>query len=310
MSMVLFTFVAMAQSMVDVGAKYNEANGLYKEKNYTEAITAYQAGIKLSDEVGVEADELKGKMEKQLMNSYYKNGLQYKKIGLDASIASLERAYALAGELNDDAMRGKSAKTVAKLRSAKGNSFLKKSKLDDAFAEYEMAIEMDAKCIKAYYGKAAVYKSKKDYDNMMIDVDKVIELGGDNAKLAKTVKKANTLASKALFNAGLKELENKNGKKAIDYINMSFKYAPGTANSYYYIALANNISKNWSDAITAANKAISLETGEKSDMYFALGQAYEGNGDAAGACAAYKNVTAGGNLELAKYQITQVLKCK
>ncbi len=44
-------------------------------------------------------------------------------------------------------------------------------------------------------------------------------------------------------------------------------------------------------------------------MYFALGQAYEGKGDAGGACTAYKNVTSGPNVEAAKYQITTVLKC-
>ncbi len=44
-------------------------------------------------------------------------------------------------------------------------------------------------------------------------------------------------------------------------------------------------------------------------MYFALGQACEGVGNNADACAAYKNVTSGPNIEVAKYQITQVLKC-
>ena len=309
LSIVLFTLVGIAQSVEEVGAKYNEGNGLYKEKDYKSAITAYEAGIKLASDVGADADDLKGKMETQLLNSYYKNGLQYKSIGLSASIASLEKAYALAGELGDDAMKTKSATTISKLRSAKGNSFLKKNKLDDAFAEYEMAIEINPSCVKGYYGEGLVYKTKNDLSNMMASMDKVIEVGADNPKAAKTIKKAKSTASKTLVNAGAKEIQKEHGKKAAEYINLSFKYAPGNANAYYYLSLAYNKTKSWDDAITAANKAISMETGEKGNIYFVLGQSYEGKGDAAGACSAYKNVTNGDNVESAKYQMTQVLKC-
>ena len=75
----MFTFVVMAQSIEEVGAEYNDGNSFYKEKDYTNAITAYESGIELANDVGFEADDLKGKMETQLMNAYYKNGLQYKK---------------------------------------------------------------------------------------------------------------------------------------------------------------------------------------------------------------------------------------
>jgi len=306
----MFTFVVMAQSVEEVGAKYNEGNGLYKEKDYTNAIAAYESGIELANEVGFEADDLKGTMETQLMNAYYKNGLQYKKIGIDAAIASLEKAYELAGELDDDSMKTKSASVTSKLRSAKGNSLLKKDKIEEAFAEYEMALEINPNCVKAYYGIGRVYKSKGDYKNMIVNMDKVIEVGADNPKATKTVKKAKSTTSKALVNAGAKEIQREHGKKAAEYINMSFTYAPGNAKAYYYLSLAYNNTSSWDDAITAANKAVSLETGDKGDIYFALGQAYEGKGDVTGACTAYKSVTTGPNVEAAKYQMTQVLKCK
>ena len=305
----MFTFVVMAQSIEEVGAEYNDGNSFYKEKDYTNAITSYEAGIELANDVGFEADDLKGKMETQLMNAYYKNGLQYKKIGLGAAIASLEEAYALSGELSDDAMKNKSASVISKLRAAKGNSFLKKDKIEEAFAEYEMALEINPSCVKAYYGKGLVYKSKGDYTNMIVNMNKVIEVGADNPKAAKTVKKAKSTTSKTLVNAGAKEIQREHGKKAAEYINLSFNYAPGKANAYYYLALAYNNTSSWDDAIASANKAIALEADDKGDMYFALGQAYEGKGDATGACTAYKSVTTGPNVEAAKYQMEQVLKC-
>ena len=79
---------------------------------------------------------------------------------------------------------------------------------------------------------------------------------------------------------------------------------------HYYLALAYSKEKNYEDAISSAQKALSIEPDkDKSDVYFALGLAYEGKGDSTNACSAYKKVTTGPNVEAAKYQMTQVLKC-
>jgi len=309
-SIILATVVVMAQSVEDAGAKYNEGNEFYKEKEYSKAVASYEEALNIATEVGVDAADLKSTIEKQLMNAYYKNGLsKYKGRKYDAAIASLEKSYALAGQFGDDEMKTKTATYIAKVRSTKGSSLLKANKVDEAFAEYEMAIEISPKCVNAYYGRGLVYKSNDDIQNMIISMDKAIEYGADNKKAAKYVKKAKSTTSKALVTAGAKEIQKENGKKAAEYINLSFKYAPGDAMAYYYLALAYNKTKNWNEAIDAANKAVGMETEKNSDMYFALGQAYEGAGKAADACVAYKKVTSGPNVELAKYQSRQVLKC-
>lgn len=308
-SLVLATVVVLAQSVEDAGAKSNEGIGFYKEKAYGEAVASFEAALKIANEVGADADELKGSIEKKLMNAYYKNGLQYKTIGLDAAIASLEKAYALSEQLGDDNMKTKSAINIAKFRSGKGNSFLKKNKLDEAFAEYEIALEIQPTCVNAYYGIGRVYKVKDDMANMVINMDKAIEFGANNPKAAKTVKKVKSFTSKALVNAGINENDKEHGKKAAEYINLSFNYAPGNAKAYHLLAIAYNKIKNWDGAIAAANNAIEIETGDKSEIYLALGQAFEGKGDAVSACKAYKNVTSGPNVDVAKYQIEQVLKC-
>lgn len=310
LSMVMLTVVVMAQSVEDAGAKYNEGNDSYKEKAYSKAVTAYETALNIANEAGADADELKGSIEKQLMKAYYKNGkLQYPAREFDAAIASFEKSYALSEQLGNGSMKTKTTTYIAKVRSSKGNSLLKSNKVDDAFAEYEMALEILPTYVNAYYGKVLVYKSKDDMTNMIINMDKVIEYGADNPKAAKIIKKAKSTGSKALVNAGAKEIQKEHGKKAAEYIVSSFNYAPGNAKAYYYLTLAYNKTQNWDEAITAANKAIGIETDDKSDMYFALGQAYEGKSDATGACTAYKSVTSGPNVEAAKYQITQVLKC-
>lgn len=309
--MVFFTFSVMAQSVEDAGAKYNEGNEFYKEKDYASAIASYESALGIANEVGADAADIKGSIEKQLLNSYYGDAkAKYKKGKYDESIALFEKTHTLAEQLGD-AKKSKNSKSyIAKVRTSKGTSLLKKNKVDEAFNEYSMAIEILPKYYKAYYGLTLVYKSKDDMANMMANADKVLELGADNAKAEKTVKKTKSTVSKALVNAGAKEIQNGNSAKAVEYINNSFKYGAGNANAYYYLTLAYSSEKKWDEAIASADKAIAMEPEkDKSDIYFAKGQALEGKGDTAGACGAYKSVVSGPNVEAAKYQMTQVLKC-
>ncbi len=311
LSIVLFSMSVFAQSVDEAGAKYNEGNSYYKEKNFADAVTAYESALKIANEAGADANDLKASIEKQLLNAYYANGKTlYKGAKFDAAIASFEKAYDLAEELGDSSKKKNSNSYIAKVRTSKGGSLLKKNKADEAFSEYTMAIEIYPTYYKAYYGLMLVYKSQNDMTKMMESADKVIELGEGNSKAAKTLKKTKLTASKALVNAGAKEIQNGNGKKAIDNIQNSFKYLPGNSNAYYYLTLAYNMEKEWDAAITSAGNALAAEPEkDKSDVNFALGQAYEGKSDGAAACAAYKNVVSGPNVDAAKYQMTQVLKC-
>lgn len=299
----------IAQSVEDAGAKYNEGNTAMKEKKYSAAVTSYESALKIA-KASPDAGDLTGNIEKQLMTAYSKVGLsQYKKKEYDASIAYLDKSYALADQLADAAMKKKLTEYMAKIRSAKGMSLIKENKLDEALAEFEMAHEVKSNCAISYYGKGLVYKEKGDMDKMMENMDQAIKIGTEQPKMAKYGDKAKDAAAKTLLAEATEEITKEHGKEAVKLLNDSFKYAPANADSYYYLTIAYNKSKDFGNAIEAANKAISMKDGDKSSIYFELGQALEGNGDTAGACAAYKNVTSGPNVEAAKYQMTQTLKC-
>lgn len=309
---VLFlSFTIMAQSVDEAGAKYNEGNEFYKEKNFASAVKSYEEALKIAKSAGPDAADLKSNIEKQLLNSYYNSAKnQYKKAKYDAAIATFEKTYAFANEIGDNSKAKASKSYIARVRTSKGTSLLKDNNTDDAFSEFKMATEISPKYYKAYFGLMLVYKDQDDMANMMANADKVLELGASDTKASKTVKKTKSTASKALLNAGAKEIQSGSSKKAIEYINDSFKYADGSSMSYYYLALAYNKENNWAEAISSCEKAISMDPEkDKSDIYFTMGQAYEGNGDSAKACESYKKVSTGPNVDAAKYQITQVLKC-
>ena len=308
--MLVFAFGVFAQSVDEVGAKYNEGNEKYNAKEYAQAVDAYKAGLKLADQVGTDADDLKASIEMQLGKAYYKNGIAlYKAKNLDGSLLVLDEGYAFVKKTGDSKSEKKFVSVISQVRSKKGDALRKENKLDDAYAEYQMALDVKSGCVKAFYGQGMVFKAKGEMEKMMEKMDKVIENGDGNSKAAKTVAAAKSTTAKTLYNAALTALQNNKTNKAITYLNDSFKYADGNADTYYYLAVSYNKAKKWNDALQSVEKALTLKEGDKSDIYFEQGQAFEGNGDNANACGAYKKVATGANVESAKYKMTQTLKC-
>lgn len=308
--MIMLSAGLYAQSIDEVGAKYNEGNEAMKAKDYAKAVTAYEAAIKLASNVGSEADELKASSEKQLENAYYRNGITlYKSKKYDASVAQFTMSKELAKKSGDTEMEDKLTVITAKVLSSKGMSQIKSKDLNGAMASFDEAHAVKPTCVISYYGKGIVWKEKGDLGQMMVSMDKAIELGATEPKMDKYVAKAKTAASKALVSEATVELTREHGKIAADYINDSFKYKSGNADTYYYLTIAYNKSKNFANAAKAANTALGMKEGDKSDIYFELGQALQGSGDTGGACDAYKKVGSGPNVDAAKYQMTQVLSC-
>ena len=73
----------------------------------------------------------------------------------------------------------------------KGDALIEEKRLDEAYAEYEMALELKPNYPKSLYGQGKVYKEKGDLEMMMEKMDLVIKYGADNQKMAKTIKMAN-----------------------------------------------------------------------------------------------------------------------
>lgn len=311
----LTAFVALtlslgAQTMQEAGEKYNQGAEFYQAKDYSSAVNSFEEALKMADKVGPEASELKSNIENQLINSYMRNGLDfYKEKDFDKAISELDKSTVLAAQTGNTKMEDRTKSITSKIYAAKGNGHLKDEQLDEAQSAYGKALELDDKNLDALYGEGLVYKSKGDMENMMKYMDLVAQYGANNPKAAEDVEKANSAASVALLNEAAKSLQSKDSQAAITYINDSFKYVPGDADAYFNLSVAYSMSKDWDNSVEAAKKAVELKEGDKSGVYFQLGQALEGKGDSSAACAAYKNVTSGPNMEAAKYQITQVLKC-
>lgn len=301
---------SFAQTINDAGQKMNDGIANYKAKKYDAAISSFTSCIDICKKVGSEGDEIKGQAENQLLNAYFKNALtQAKAKKFDASIASLDKMKNFATSIGDTDKAKKAEKTKSNIYVNKALTEYKAEKFDAAIASADKAIAIDAKYYKAYYAKGLANKDKENYSEMKKNMDLALKYGASNNKAAKTLAKIRGMMSSTFTTEGGKMIQSGNFAKAKEDLDIAMEYNKENKDTYYYLAIANNGLKSWDAAIAAANTAVSMETGNKSKIYFELGKAYEGKGDSGSACTSYKQVLSGPNVAAAKYQMENVLKC-
>ena len=309
--LMMFGMGLFAQSVTDAGEIFNEGNTQFKAKAFGQAVNLYEKALKMCKTIGPDAADLQSQVESQLTTSYFWNGISfYKKREFDQAIDQLKKAKAMAITTNNAKIKNYAHIYIARVYSSKGNALLNQKKPDAALTQYDLALKENPSSYRAYYGKSLVAKEKKDMTTMMAMVNKIKEIATTNSRATKIYNNAKYITFTTLLNAGAKQLQETHPQKALEYLADAKKYHASNADLYYYTALANLSLKKWDAAIGAAKKALGLQSAEKSDIYFTLGQAYQGKGDKADACKAFKSVMKGPNVASAKYQIQHVLKCK
>lgn len=297
-----------AQTINEAGDAFNKGIQFSKENNYTEALKSYQQTITICDKLGDEGMDLKLKSEQQMPSTYFNiaKGL-YEAKNYTEAIPNFESAATWADK-NGEAKTADASRTyLAGIYTALGNNDFKAEAYDKAIANFNKSLSYKPEYFRAYFGLGLVYKKQGKLDEMKQAMDKVLELAPADDKTAENAR--NTTAT-AFMNDGAVALQKNGFDKAIASLNTSLQYNAKEPKAYYYLAIAHNGKKASDDAITAANKAIELGLENAADAWFEIGKANENKGNATAACEAYKKVTTGPNVQAAKYQVEQVLKCK
>ncbi|MHC1778475.1 MAG: tetratricopeptide repeat protein [Lentimicrobium sp.] len=305
----------------------NLSNGQTKE----EATNAYNRGVELSAtdlpkaieallnaadiaaKTGEEAAEIQKMAEGQLPLLQYNYATSlYKEKKLDEAITNFLLAKDYAVKYNDKSTQAKAEDLLPKLYLAKGSGELKESKFTEALASFDKAISYDPAFAKAYLSKGLVYKKQDNFEAMKTAMDKAIETGkasNDEKTVASAsksiadeyIKNANTAFKKGTF------------AQVITQVDESVKYADDNVEAYYLYALAYNKLSKWDEAISSAEKGITLEENtpaKQARFYYEMGLAQAGKKSNDAACASFKKAAVGPMTEQANYQIKTVLKCK
>lgn len=310
--MLVFVNLSKGQTMEEATNAYN----LGVELSATDLPKAIQSLINASEiaaKTGDEAIEIRKMAEGQipLLQYNYATTL-YKEKKLDEAITNFILAHDYAVKYNDNSTQAKADDLLPKLYLAKGSGELKDNKLPEALASFDKAIGYDAGFAKAYLSKGVVYKKQDNFEAMKAAMDKAIETG-----TATNDEKTVASASKAIADEYIKDANGyfKKGTFAqvISSVDESVKYVDNNVEAYYLYALAYNKLSKWDEAISSADKGLTLEENtpaKQARFHYEIGLAQAGKKNNDEACASFRKAAIGPYTEQANYQIKTVLKCK
>lgn len=297
--------------MSEVVEAFNSGVSMMK-MNPDAAIISFEKAVKLADEVGAEADEIKDQASKQIPKMYWESAkaLAGKK-DYDGALAKLDACIETSEKVGDKAQASRAGSTALTILNAQGSTALNEKDYDKALVYFDNALAREPRYAKAYLGKVLAYDGLEDYDRM----EEAALLGVEAAKASRDAKTSGDIEKKVrgtFFNNAQESMKAKDYASAIDNLNKSIEFGNSSSITYYQLGLAQEGVEKWNDAIVSFNKAIELEMGgdaEKAKVYFELGKSYQAVSDVANACASYKNALVGEFAEAAKYQIETVLQC-
>ena len=318
-SFLLSAFALLALVNQSFGQTMEEATNAYNKgvelsaTDLPKAIESLLNAADIASKIGPEAEEIKKTAESQisLLQYNYATSL-YKDKKIDEAIAGFILAHDYAVKYNDAPTQAKADDLLPKLYLAKGSAELKENKLPEAIAAFDKALSYDAGFAKAHLSKGLVYKKQDKFDEMKASMDKAIETGTSSADDKTVASAKKTMASEYIRKANA-AFKKGTFAQVISSVDESVKYEDNNVEAFYLYALSYNKLSKWDEAISNAEKGLSLEenTPEKqARFHYEIGVAQAGKKNNDAACAAFKKSAVGPLAEQANYQIKTVLKCK
>jgi tetratricopeptide (TPR) repeat protein len=306
--MIFLAISSFSQTLEEAQRIFDQGIQSGKDLSYDKARKSFEQVIQACNLLGDPGKELGQKAGQELAGTYFRQGKQLAiEKDYNAAISNFEKSAQFADQYGITTTADSSRLFLAGMYYILGNNDLKNESYNDAIQNYNKALKYNPGYYKAYYGLGLVYMNQGNLLFMKTSFDKVISTTGADAK---TVTNSRDAATSAFQKAGALALQSGNYVSAIDNLNNSLQYNNTEPRTYLYLAIAYNALVKLDDAIAASNKALQLQAGDKSDIYYEMGKAYEMKGNAGAACTYYKKVTTGPNVTAAKYQVEQVLKCK
>jgi tetratricopeptide (TPR) repeat protein len=300
-----------AQDKNEAIKAFNESVNLMKTDPVS-AIGSFENCIKICDQIGDSANDVKAKAVKVLPDLYYQKASDLLLIDkkIPESLTASKAALAVAKKYNNATTTENVQKIMIQAYSAMGSAFFAGNETDKAIQAYDSALAINPDHQASLYNKAMIYRKLNNTGKFGETIDLYISKlkpAEDAAKIAQ----ANKVALDFYRIAGGKANQANKLPDALSLLNSSLKY--GTDKDVYYqFANICNKQKKFAEAADYAQKGLDMETGTpeaKAKFYYELGDAQKGKGDNASACESFSNALYGPFQAAAKAQRTN-LKCK
>ena len=310
--MIVFTSISIGQTKNDAIEAFNRGVDL-TATDPAAAIKAFEECIQISIQLGEEGEETKELAEINIPPLYYEVALKlYRERKIEEAISGFETAVQISEKYKDVEIKSRSENVLHQLYFTWGNNLSRNNTDDEALEFFDKALALNPNYARAYLGKALVYRKQEKTPEFAEAMDMAIETGLTSND-ERTVATAESTARDYFLVRAIRAKDRKAYAESLSLIETSLKYDKDFADTYYLIAVVANAQSRWNDAIEEGNKALELmkdaERAETAKVYFELGNAYAGKGEASLACQAFRDASFGNYAEAAIYQIQHVLKC-
>ena len=309
------TAVTLAQDEKEIIDAYNKGVQLLNTDTKA-AIASFQKCISLAndaEELSDKGEETKKLAEDQIPKLYYKLAVEsYKKHDFQGAINYFEQTNKAAKQYGNTALAQKSERLIPKLYYAWGKQEFGKRNYDQALKIFDKGLAINPDLASAYLGKALVYDKMKDEQKMTEAADKAIATA-KKAHDQKTLMNAQKFMRNYTYNHAVIAIQANKTSEAEKYLNASISYGNNSPDVYYELGKIYRKKGKYTEALNYLQKALSLDQGTevvKAKYYYSIGKVYENMNKKAEACAAFKKALHPPYEESAKYELTQVLKCK
>lgn len=303
--------VVLAQVKNDAIKVFNEGVELMKA-NDPRAIESFENCIKVCEQVGDSANDIKAKAVKVLPDLYYQKGFDLLTVDkkVNESLSAAKKALEVANRYGDTKTKENSQKLMIQAYSTMATAFVNSKENAKAIQAYDSVLMINPEHMPSIYNKALIYKAQDNAPKFEETIDLYLEKlkpAGDTVKIEQTRK----IARDYFRIAGSKANQGNKLADALTLLNKASKYGTDK-NIYYQFANIYNKQKKFALAAENAQKGLALETGkpeDKAKFYFELAEAQNNLGKKTDACTSYQNAMYGPFVEAAKAQRTN-LKCQ
>lgn len=296
----------------EVNEIYTQAGTLAGEKKYGEAADMFQQVIDKGERVGEEADELVGFAKQLIADCYWRAASPFlKEQKYEEAIPYLMKARAAGDKYNDPNTALKAGQSEAKVYSILAATAFNDKDYPKAIEIYKKGYEANPRDTEVALNLAMSYLEMVPADTTGYRIySAVIALGDVHTKYAVA---AATAKEKYAYYKTLEAGKHATAKeygKVIETAAEAIAVDPANAEAYLLTVQAATNMKNFDKVIEAGEAAAAAQTDPalKSNVYFMMGAAYENKGNTAKAIESYRKVVAGGNVAMAKEQITSLSK--
>jgi len=302
--------VGMAQVKNDAIRAFNESVERMKAGEDS-VIQAFENTIRICEQVGDSAEDIRLKAEQVLPGLYYQetNGLFTADKNISGAIGMAKKTLAVSEKYGNDRVKENTQKLMVQIYSSMASTFYSNKELDKALNAFDSVLMINPDHLPSIYNQALIYRGKGDNEKFGSTIDLYIAdltKTGDSAK----VKQAMQIALDYYRIAGAKAHQANDLTKAIDLLTTASKYG-NDKNVHYHFAGIYNKQKKFALAEEYALKGLNMEAGtaeEKAKFYYELGTAQAGRGETAKACESFENSLYGPFLQASKAQRTN-MKC-